>query len=197
MTSLAINSDAAIRALKAPVTGKVDYRDKGMPGLYLRVSHAGTKTWRLVGRLKGQAKQELFSLGEYARGTPGHVNLSDARQLAEQYKAELRQGINPRDRLAHEAAEQAKVDDYNVVRQERTFAFVRAAYFNSPAFKTLKPNSQKVYRSSLTAPALKGIESRLIDEVTRLTPLNLSGMPALRTCRGTAIHSWISFKIKG
>jgi hypothetical protein len=100
MTTLTINSDAAIRALKAPVTGKVDYRDKGMPGLSLRVSHAGTKTWRLVGRLKGQAKQELFSLGEYARGTPGHVNLSDARQLAEQYKAELRQGINPRDRLA-------------------------------------------------------------------------------------------------
>jgi hypothetical protein len=197
MTTLAINNDAAIRVIKAPTTGKVDYRDKGMPGLYLRVSSAGTKTWRLAGRVKGQGRQVIFTLGEYAAGTPQHVNLGAARQLAGQYKAELRQGINPRDRLADEAADQAKVDDYNVVRQERTFAFVRAAYFNSPAFKTLKPNSQKVYRSSLTAPALKGIESRLIDEVTRLTPLNLSGMPALRTCRGTAIHSWISFKIKG
>jgi integrase len=54
---------AAIERLKAPSRGQADYFDKQYPGLVLRVSCGGRKTWCYVYRVNG--KQRRFKLDIY------------------------------------------------------------------------------------------------------------------------------------
>jgi integrase len=54
---------AAVERLKAPPQGQVDYFDKQYPGLVLRVSCGGRKTWNYVYRIDG--KQRRMKLDIY------------------------------------------------------------------------------------------------------------------------------------
>ena len=56
-------TSATVERLKAPVEGQVDYFDKQYPGLVLRVSCGGRKTWCYVYRFKG--KQRRMKLDIY------------------------------------------------------------------------------------------------------------------------------------
>lgn len=67
-----IKTDAQIRALKAPEAGRVDVSVANVPGLRVRVTHAGTKTFRLESRKTGK-----ITLGTF----PG-LSLAEARSAA-------------------------------------------------------------------------------------------------------------------
>ena len=45
---------AAVERIKPPKTGQVDHFDKGFPGLALRVSYGGAKSWVYFFRLHGR-----------------------------------------------------------------------------------------------------------------------------------------------
>jgi integrase len=55
-------TDAAVERLKAPAEGQVDYFDKQYPGLCLRVSCGGRKTWCYVYRIKGTQRRLKLDL---------------------------------------------------------------------------------------------------------------------------------------
>jgi hypothetical protein len=78
-------SDAFIRAVKAASTAK-KYADSG--GLYLHVSPAGGKLWRMAYRFDG--KQKTLSFGAWPA-----VSLKEARTLRDDAKAVLASGIDP------------------------------------------------------------------------------------------------------
>lgn len=59
-------------------------------GLYLYVSPAGSKTWRLAYRYEG--RPQTMSFGSYPE-----VSLAEARQRRDDAKAKLRDGVNPID----------------------------------------------------------------------------------------------------
>ena len=50
-------TDAAVKRLKAPATGQVDYFNSGYPGLALRVSCGGRKTWSFCYRFDGKPRR--------------------------------------------------------------------------------------------------------------------------------------------
>jgi hypothetical protein len=55
-------TEEGVRKLKPPPTGKqIDYFDKGMPGLVLRVNYGGRKTWRALYYVKGAYKSDTKS----------------------------------------------------------------------------------------------------------------------------------------
>jgi integrase len=94
------------------VDGKqTDYKDSGrdrVPGLVLRVSPTGSKTWALTARRPGYKNPSRFSLGDYR-----HLSLTDARAEAQDFKAMLRDGGDPladRRKRRAEAASEANAE---------------------------------------------------------------------------------------
>jgi integrase len=59
-----------IDALPLPASGRAEYRDRKTPGLYLRVTNAGTKSFSFIGRAKGSSLVERVTLGKYPAVKP-------------------------------------------------------------------------------------------------------------------------------
>ena len=78
-------TDAKIRALKP--TGK-PFKVSDFGGLYINVTAKGSKLWKLKYRFQG--KEGKLSFGAYP-----DVSLKEARELKEQARAKLANGINP------------------------------------------------------------------------------------------------------
>lgn len=102
---------ASIDKLEAPANAQVDFRDSGpnrVPGLMLRISPTGTKSWVLATRRPGSKFSSRVTLGRYG----SDCTLTDARRLAQKFKQELREGNDPvsqrRARAEAAAAEAAK-----------------------------------------------------------------------------------------
>ena len=108
-------TDAAIRRLKKPDTGRVEFWDTHTPGLGLRLSASGVASWVLITRaLKAGAwKQQRVTLGAYPA-----MSLADARQTASAAKATAKVGEDPA--AATRTARARMVDD-----SRNTFAAVR------------------------------------------------------------------------
>lgn len=85
-------TDAAIKKLKRPESGRVEYWDTHTRGFGLRCSESGVRSWVLITRsLKvGQWKQQRVTLGKYPA-----VSLAQARRRAEEAKARAEQGDDP------------------------------------------------------------------------------------------------------
>lgn len=72
----------------APKTVRFDVKDDATSGLYLRIQPTGTKTWRYRFKLADQVR--VLTLGD-----AGAVTLADARRLAHEARAKVRQGEDP------------------------------------------------------------------------------------------------------
>lgn len=83
----------AIEAIRPPAEGRVDYRDTKTPGLYLRVTHAGVKTFSFVGRAKGSSRVERATFGRYPTVKP-----EEARRRAAVLAGELAAGASAADK---------------------------------------------------------------------------------------------------
>lgn len=96
-------TDASIRNIKPPATGRVDYYDANTGGkLVLRIGPTGVKAWSVVFRVAGgggisrtgrelRDKQRRLSLGTYPA-----LSLSEARTRAAEVTEEAEKGIDPR-----------------------------------------------------------------------------------------------------
>jgi integrase len=79
--------------LSAPGGRQIDFTDSGdrrVPGLALRVSPGGRKSWIIVARRPGRRNPSRFVIGDYRE-----LDLTDARDKAIKFKADLREGIDP------------------------------------------------------------------------------------------------------
>jgi len=72
---------AAIERLKAPAQGQVDYFDKQYPGLILRVSCGGRKTWCYVYRVNGKQRRMKLDLYPVMSVAEAHEAWRKARDL--------------------------------------------------------------------------------------------------------------------
>jgi hypothetical protein len=64
---------AAAERIKPPSTGQVDHFDRGFPGLALRVSYGGGKSWVFFYRIAGRLRR--MTLGTYPA-----LSLAEARE---------------------------------------------------------------------------------------------------------------------
>ncbi|QJC78223.1 tyrosine-type recombinase/integrase [Pseudomonas umsongensis] len=112
-------------------------------GLFLVVTAAGTKSWRL--RYWIDKKEFVHTLGRYEPGSADHMGLDDARTAAKQAKASARQGAHPKDvKRAEEAAKKAE--------QALTFEGVAEEYVQHMKIKKgWQASTEAGFRISLNA----------------------------------------------
>lgn len=79
---------AAVERMKPPAEGQVDHYDAGHPGLALRISHGGARTWTY--KLRAHGRQRKMTLGTYPAMT-----LSEARAAWREAKAAVDRGEDP------------------------------------------------------------------------------------------------------
>jgi integrase len=77
-----------VNRIKPPAKGQVDHFDKGFPGLALRVSYAGGRSWSLHYRIAGRLHR--MSLGTYPA-----LSLADDREAWREARKEVAQGRDP------------------------------------------------------------------------------------------------------
>ena len=105
--------DQKIKALKAPATGRAEYKDTLVPGLMLRHTAKGAKSFCLVYKVPGEhpdgpgktgrprvGKSHRMTLGTYPQ-----LSLADARTQARLLLEQVDQGIDPRPERAQAAHE--------------------------------------------------------------------------------------------
>jgi integrase len=80
---------AAVERIKPPAKGQADHFDKGFPGLALRISYGGAKSWVYFYRLHGGRVRRL-TLGRW----PG-MELADARAAWQEARKTVGKGESP------------------------------------------------------------------------------------------------------
>lgn len=110
-------TDRRLQALKkAPSGTRYEIADGIAPGLAVRVTDKGTKTFVLVARFPGSKNPTRRAVGEY-----GVISLDEARKKARDWHDLIRRGIDPKDEEERVRAEQAR-------KRENTFAAVVEDY---------------------------------------------------------------------
>ena len=83
-------TDRYVASLKAPANGRLEIVDTDAPGLTIRVTAAGEKTWAVRYRPGKGSAQQRATIGVY----PG-TSLAAARQKAYEIAAVAQRGIDP------------------------------------------------------------------------------------------------------
>ena len=141
-------SAKAVRDLKSPGMHSVG----GVPGLKLQVTPSGAKSWVL--RVKVGDKRREIGLG----GFPG-VTLAEARELARETRAKVRQGIDP---VEERRALQRQLRDEQTRRLTFAQAFERVMANDGPSFSEIH---RKQWRQSVEQYVLPHIGSMPVDEI--------------------------------
>jgi integrase len=84
----ALLTDTELRNLKPPAVGQTEVPVGGLPGLCVRVSKGGAKTFCLYFRFKGDRRRRRKTLGRYPE-----LTLKQARDLAYEVRAEVKNGM--------------------------------------------------------------------------------------------------------
>lgn len=82
-------TDAFLRAMPVPETGRMEWRDESCPGLLLRVTHTGAASWACRGVLPDGRH------GRVRLGTYPEVGLAEARKRARAMVAAIQGGADP------------------------------------------------------------------------------------------------------
>lgn len=132
---------------RVPQTGRVDYQDALVPGLALRVSSTGNRSFVLVARYPANPKNPTRrALGEY-----GALNLEQARVKAREWLGLLQKGTDPKveEERRRAAALLSQHNNFGHVAEE----FLRR-YVKGPAFCELERLAAELRKTSsaITAP---------------------------------------------
>jgi len=83
VTAVSGLSDTRIRGLRPPDTGQVEYHDKAVPGLRIRIGVTGTRTFVLRKRVAGRARN--ITIGRFT----DRFGLAEARKKARQILSDI------------------------------------------------------------------------------------------------------------
>jgi integrase len=120
-------TDRTLKSLKPAARGKhYDLWDAVVPGLGVRVSDTGTKTFVLMKRYGDSKNPTRGRLGMY-----GAVSLDDARTKARNWQILLERGIDPR-------SEEKRQREAELRKRENSFAAVAEQFIKRHVAKTRK-----------------------------------------------------------
>ncbi|MBK1653366.1 tyrosine-type recombinase/integrase [Allochromatium vinosum] len=111
-------TDAAVKRLKTPAEGRVEYWDTRTPGFGLRISSTGVRSWVMILRVlkDGRWVQQRLTFGKY----PG-VSLAEARAKAIEARGLAERGEDP--------GAEARAEKRAMIEATRhTFAAVRGEF---------------------------------------------------------------------
>ncbi len=82
-------TNRSVEAIEPPATGRLEFKDTKAPGLYLRVTSKGARSFSYVGRPKGSSLVERATLGKYPT-----VKAEEARTRATEIAGRLAAGVS-------------------------------------------------------------------------------------------------------
>ncbi|MGO8463208.1 tyrosine-type recombinase/integrase [Rhizobium leguminosarum] len=175
-------TDKRLQALKAAPKGeRYDISDGITPGLAVRVTDKGTKTFVLVARFPGSSNPTRRAIGEY-----GAVTLESARETARKWLQLITRGIDPK-------AEEQKEREAEARKRENTFERVTLDYLaDIPTRKRNRHAAQdeKEIRRELLDPKRNKFLRKPIPEVTDADIAELIGAIRDRPAPGMAYNVW-------
>lgn len=152
MTNVINFTKANLEVLPSPATGRAEYQDSKTPGLKIRVTPSGAKTFSVVKRVRGGQPLRV-TLSRFPE-----MSIEQARRQAAVILAEIAEGGNP-----------AEVK--RAIKGELTFADLFDEYLKRHAYihkKTGKQDEQR-YKQYLEKPfGKKKLSSITKDEITKL-----------------------------
>jgi integrase len=149
---------AMIEKLRSPATGRVEIFDAIVPGLALRVTSNGAKSFIVRGRVRGRPDPIRLTLGDHVA-----LKLADARQVASEALRAMRSGTDPREiKRAEIEAEKAKAA---AAERERanTFGAVAEAFI---AEHVVKLRSEKQCASEIRRYLIAEWDRKPISTIT-------------------------------
>ncbi|WP_417273777.1 tyrosine-type recombinase/integrase [Celeribacter halophilus] len=119
-------TNALLKSVPPPATGKTTLTDSERPGLQFRVTPTGARSWLLQKKVKGGRRLSI-TLGRYPE-----MSLAKAREEALRIELEARSGIDRIKKAEAEKAAQAKA-------QARTTGEILDLYIDQHLKRNLKP----------------------------------------------------------
>jgi integrase len=147
-------TDAWLRSLKVPETGRLEVWDQQAKGLLLRVTAAGSFTWSVRART-GDGRRSRIPLGTYPE-----TGLSAARRGARTAIGQVQSGADPvAQKRAAEAERQA--------RKQLPTVQVRATEWLSGKADSMGARTHREYQRLVTREILPGLGHKPLSETTR------------------------------
>lgn len=112
------HTDVGVERLRAPIKGRLEQRDSVVPGLRLRITHTGSKSWSVVYKVDGEEVDPKRRARPEHRMTLGKfpaLDVDKARDAARDALTKAAKGVDPAKPDAAETAVttvKALVEDY-------------------------------------------------------------------------------------
>jgi integrase len=151
-------TDLFVERAPVPLRGRTEYFDAGFPGLSLRVTDNGRKSWSLFYRFHGRLRR--FTIGHYPAIKP-----AQARREATTALERVRQGIDP-------AVEKKERRD-NPLPATETFESLAQDYLERHVRKNCAPASYREAKRDLEWNVLPAWRGRPIANITRRDAIGL------------------------
>ena len=135
-----ITKNVRLDRLEAIEGKQTDYLDDGsnrVPGLMLRVTPSGNRHWAVKARRPNSKNASRFMLGDLREMT-----LTQARDAALEFKAQVRNQIDPIKEREQRAKDHAQAD---VDRDKHKFEKLSALFLERHVQRSLKPSTQRDY----------------------------------------------------
>ena len=168
-------TDTEIKTAKVPPGNKnpIYLRDPGNPGLYVRITPNGTKTFlyryfQKAGGENGKDAQRWLSLGTYPE-----IGIARARELAQEQRSLRRQKLDPKaeqQRKADEikaAGERAQAETALARTRTKTFQQCALAYYEAHKSEWDNPAFRESWLRSLEIHAFPVIGEMPVADVTK------------------------------
>jgi integrase len=168
-------TDTEIKTAKVPAGNKnpIYLRDPGNPGLYVRVTPNGTKTFlyryfQKAGGEDGKDAQRWLSLGTYPE-----IGIARARELAQEQRNLRRQKLDPKAEQQRRADEvkaadgRAKVEAALAETRTKTFQQCALAYYEAHKGEWDNPAFRESWLRSLEIHAFPVIGEMPVADVTK------------------------------
>jgi integrase len=169
-------SAIAIEKLAPPQSGRIEVHDSEVPGLVLRVSSSGVKSFSLTYRFRGVLRR--LTLGQWS---PSGLSLKEARERAREARGAIQRGSDP--------VEERKEEE----RERATTAF--SVLVNDFVEKWCKPRQRtwKKTEAILKRLAVSEFGDRPVRDITRRDIANLLDRVASGTpYQSNILRAWLS-----
>lgn len=190
-------TDHKVASFKPPTSGQVERFDLLVPGLCIRLSYGGTKSWSVYVRINGELARiglgrfpDVLSDGSLTMG----VTVEQARDAARIIRAKARHGIDAR-------LEASKMKSESDAARAQTFAFMVDKFLGSPAARKLRTRTIDAYRLVLKGDTSNPLKGKPVATITRkdLIPIirgledeGKFGMAALTKARLSGFFAWLA-----
>jgi integrase len=150
-------TDLFVERVRAPASGRIEYFDASFPGLALRVTENGSKSWSVFYRFSGRLRR--FTIGSYPAIKP-----AQARREAQAALEQVRAKVDPAEEKRAQRQRSPEKDTFGIVARDYLDRHVRA---------NNRPSTIAEAERDLNRDALRVWDKRPIGSITRRDAIDL------------------------